>query len=329
MHKEFFLRFLAILSVVGMFIVNLAGFLDTETHSALGCGREWPLCNGSVIPAKWGLHTIIEFVHRGLVGVVTLLFLVVAIWAWWKYGRFVEVRILAVLAVGFIFLEALLGALGVLFADPPPLLASHFGIALIAFDGVVLLAVVIGQIQRQQQQLVATGQLPGSALYGRAAIPRVPLRPELPNLRIRFWVWFTVVYLYVAMYVGAFVAATGAGAMFRGWPFPTESYGQAGFYFLIDIAHRSFGLGLLILTLWLVVLAHAIRKQRRDLYWGAWTLVVLVCAQAVSGGYLIWSDLSTTAFLIHVSIISILFGTLGYLALQVSAEPRSRIQWQG
>ncbi|RIV20172.1 heme A synthase [Alicyclobacillaceae bacterium I2511] len=322
MYKGSLLRFLAILSVVGMFIVNLAGFLDTETHSALGCGREWPLCDGSVIPAKWGLHTLIEFVHRGLVGVVTLLFLVVAVWAWWKYGRYIEVRIFAGLAVGFIFLEALLGALGVLFADPPPLLASHFGIALIAFDAVTLLAVVLGQIQRQQRSLVGAGK---AALVSRGLLTKgLPLRPVLPNLRLRFWVWFTVVYLYVAMYVGAFVAASGAGAMFRGWPFPTESYSQAGVFFLIDIAHRSFGLGLLLLTLWLVWLAHPLRSTRQDLYRAAWALVILVCAQAVSGGYLIWSHLSTPAFLIHVSIISIMFGTLGYLALQVSPEPRQR-----
>lgn len=323
MRRWSLLEFLSGLLVLSMFIVNAAGFIDTRTHSALGCGREWPLCNGSLIPAKWGLHTIIEFAHRGLVGVVTLLFIVISAWAWWKYGRWAEIRVAILLGAGFIVLESALGALGVLFPDPPALLASHFGIALIAFDAVTLLAIVIMQIRRKQYQWVGAGKL-DAAQFRRRRLPVLfALRGELPSRSLRRLIIFLVIYVYLAMYVGAFVSATDAGAYFRGWPFPTETYSQAHVYFLIDLLHRSVALGLVILVIWLLTATRRIRSQRSDLYKGAWALMVLVIAQAFSGGYLIWSHLSTTAFLVHVSIISLLFGTLGYLVLQVSPTPKS------
>lgn len=318
MRRWSLLDFLAGLLVLTMYIVNAAGFIDTRTHSAFGCGREWPLCNGSLIPAKWGLHTIIEFAHRGLVGVVTVLFLIIAIWAWWKYGHWIEIRVAILLGAGFIVLESGLGALGVLYPDPPALLASHFGIALIAFDAVTLLSVVLFQIRRRLSQLAAAGKVDVGKFRRRRVPVLFSLRDELPTNSVRRLVIFLAVYVYLAMYVGAYVSATDAGAYFRGWPFPTETYAEAHVYYLIDLLHRSVALGLVILSIWLLVVTRRMREQRSDLYKGAWTLVALVFAQALSGGYLIWSHLSTTAFLIHVSIISVLFGTLGYLVLQVS-----------
>ena len=303
-----------------MFIVNAAGFIDTRTHSALGCGHEWPLCNGSLIPAKWGLHTIIEFAHRGLVAVVSILFLVIAIWAWWKYGKWIEVKIAILLGAAFIIIESILGALGVLFADPPPVLASHFGVALIAFDAVTMLVIVIRQIRRKQLELVSEGKVD---TYRNKRVPVLfGLRGELPVKSIRRLVIFTTVYVYLAMYVGAYVSATDAGAYFRGWPFPTETYSQAHVYYLIDLLHRSIALGLVILSIWLVAVTKRIRNQRNDLYRGSVLLLILVIAQAFSGAYLIFSHLSTSAFVIHVSIISVLFSTLGYLVVQVSPDSK-------
>jgi cytochrome c oxidase assembly protein subunit 15 len=296
---------------VGLFIVNMAGFLDTATGSALGCGREWPLCNGSVIPSAWSLQTLIEFGHRGIVLVVTILLVTTAVLAWRRYGQWVEVKATIGIACGFVALEAFLGAVGVLVGDPPAVLATHLGVSLMAFVGITLLTAVLNQVQRV-----------GTSVDGGAA----PLRPGVPPKRFRFWAFFTMVYTFIALYVGAYISNIHAGAWFQGFPFPTESFAQAGSNLYFDILHRSIALGLVILCVSLWVQARRLPVDRPDLRRGAALSVALVLAQALSGGLLVYTRLALPAFLLHVSIVSCLFATLAYVALQSTPEPVRRRQ---
>lgn len=41
------LKWLSVASSLGMLLVLVGGALVTKTESGLGCGRSWPLCNGS------------------------------------------------------------------------------------------------------------------------------------------------------------------------------------------------------------------------------------------------------------------------------------------
>jgi heme A synthase len=91
-------------------LVILWGAFVRASGSGAGCGRHWPLCNGTVLPADPGIATVIEFVHRASSGVA--LFLVVLLW-WWSrrvFPRRHRVRGAASAALGFIVLEALIGA---------------------------------------------------------------------------------------------------------------------------------------------------------------------------------------------------------------------------
>lgn len=293
---------LASITLIGLFIVNLIGFVDTETGSALGCGKEWPLCNGSAIPAVWGIHTLIEFSHRGLVGVVTLLLIGTGVWSWIAYSRkHKEVRFLVLLSIGSVFLEAFLGAMGVVFTDPPPILALHFGVSLLAFDGVFLLWVALRRI--------------------RHASDIDQNRHNLVSLnadqRLNNWAWFTVVYTYIAMYVGALVASTGDGGVFRGWPFPTEEYSLVHTVLYVDIIHRTLAFGLTLCILRLVVLLYPKRHQWGTLYRSSIVALILVCLQAISGAVLIWTHLAMVAFISHVSFITLLFATISKLAFEM------------
>ncbi len=64
---------LAAIALGFMVIVILEGAVVRATGSGAGCGNHWPLCNGEVIPHHPRLATIIEFVHRQLTTVCTLL----------------------------------------------------------------------------------------------------------------------------------------------------------------------------------------------------------------------------------------------------------------
>jgi len=56
-----------------MVFIVLEGAVVRATGSGAGCGNHWPLCNGEVIPHHPRLATIIEFVHRQLTTVCSLL----------------------------------------------------------------------------------------------------------------------------------------------------------------------------------------------------------------------------------------------------------------
>ena len=100
---------LSLITTIGMFVVVVMGATVTNTGSATGCGRSWPLCNGQLIP-EFAVSTLIEFSHRAVTGVETMLVLATAIGAWFYYRQHREVRILAPLMVGTLFLQAIMGA---------------------------------------------------------------------------------------------------------------------------------------------------------------------------------------------------------------------------
>jgi len=92
------------------FLVILWGAFVRATGSGAGCGSHWPLCNGEVIPPSPTVATMIELAHRltsglALVGVVALV--------WFARRLFPKghaVRKWAWASLGFIVVEALLGA---------------------------------------------------------------------------------------------------------------------------------------------------------------------------------------------------------------------------
>jgi cytochrome c oxidase assembly protein subunit 15 len=63
----------AALTLGFMVFVVLEGAVVRATGSGAGCGNHWPLCNGEVIPVHPRVATMIEFLHRQLTTVCTLL----------------------------------------------------------------------------------------------------------------------------------------------------------------------------------------------------------------------------------------------------------------
>lgn len=96
-------------------LVILWGGFVRASGAGAGCGAHWPLCNGEVIPTAPALNTIVEFGHRVTTG---LAIPAVLLLAWLVFRSFAEgspVRKAAVASVGFMVLEAAIGAGLVLF----------------------------------------------------------------------------------------------------------------------------------------------------------------------------------------------------------------------
>ncbi|MGN6031201.1 MAG: COX15/CtaA family protein, partial [Thermomicrobiales bacterium] len=59
---------LAIATAIGMFLVLMMGAGVTATGSGNGCGNDWPLCHGRLIPQDY-LQSFIEYSHRFVTGI--------------------------------------------------------------------------------------------------------------------------------------------------------------------------------------------------------------------------------------------------------------------
>jgi heme a synthase len=296
---------LSVATLILLFLVNMMGFVDTDTNSSEGLGRSWPFTSTGILPAHWQQAAAIEFTHRALVFVFMVMLVTLSVWAWRRYGAWIEVKVLISIAVLFVLLQAALGAMAVLFVNPPAVTATHMGVSLLSFGAVLTLTQIIGQID----------------LAGGPS-QMAPLRSALPDTSFVKWAWFTLLYLLVSIYFGAYVSSTGAGGRFQGWPLPTETYQHAGTAFIIDVVHRSLALGLIVLFVLLTVKSYRMRAQVPRLFKQCRMALILACLQAVSGALLIYTELSLTAFLIHVSIVTFMFGTI------CSVCVRSLPEWQ-
>jgi cytochrome c oxidase assembly protein subunit 15 len=104
----------AVLTLGFMVIVILEGAIVRATGSGAGCGNHWPLCNGDFFPHHPRLATIIEYVHRSLTAVITILVAALIAWTFVATPRGDRSRRAAVCSGLLLITEAFLGAVLVL-----------------------------------------------------------------------------------------------------------------------------------------------------------------------------------------------------------------------
>jgi len=289
------LRWLAVLASLGMWLVLVMGAAVTNTGSAQGCGRSWPLCNGQFVP-EFTVETAIEYSHRAVTGIEGLLIvaLSVAMLVWWRGDR--EVQVLVPLMLGALVLQAGLGAAAVMMPQSPAVLASHFGISLVAFASTFLSTVVVFERTADSTSLR----------------PR-PVLGEVSR-GLRWAVLGSGVYVLGVVYLGAFMRHSGVSLACADWPLcngqviPPLS-GPTG----IAFAHRVAALGAVL------ILGSLSAKTRLidgigPLALGAFVLAVL---QGISGALVVSTQLGLFSTLAHAGIMALLFAALALLTRAV------------
>src|SRR5436309_14007526 len=78
---------LAWAAAVCTYLLIVLGAVVRITGSGLGCGEHWPLCNGHLFPPLYDLPTVIEWSHRLVAALVSLLVAGLAMYAWRLQGR--------------------------------------------------------------------------------------------------------------------------------------------------------------------------------------------------------------------------------------------------
>ena len=137
------LNIFALTTAATTFLLLLAGSLVTSTGSGLAV-PDWPLSFGQFFPKMEG-GVFFEHSHRMIAGVVLLLSTILTIWLWKSEGKS-KISILATIALGLVFIQALLGGVTVLYGLPPAISIVHATLAQTFFCIMVSIALFTSPI---------------------------------------------------------------------------------------------------------------------------------------------------------------------------------------
>ncbi|ATP39219.1 heme A synthase [Solibacillus sp. R5-41] len=293
-----YLKWFAVAATIGMLLILLGGALVTKTDSGLGCGRNWPDCNGSLIPKEITTEVLIEFSHRVVTGSVSIFILVLTVWTWRTLGHIREVKFLGITAMFFLILQALIGAAQVLWGQGDFILALHFGISLISFAAVLLLTLIVFEVDTKfnADKIFMSKKL------------------KLHTISI-------TLYSYVVVYSGALVRHTDASLVCPDWPLCRNDQPFAIPYNLYEWVQMGHRFAVLLLVVWIAYITIYVMKnykQQRVIYWGWVIAAIIVVLQVLAGMLVVLLKLQLFVALMHSLLITLLFGLLCYMILLVS-----------
>ncbi|MFN2432138.1 MAG: heme A synthase [Gemmatimonadota bacterium] len=135
-------------SAVGATVALMAlGGVVRVTGSGMGCGDDWPLCHGRLVPPLDGA-TLIEYGHRLAALVVSLLVTALGGFALLRLRAERRLRDPALLATALLVLQVLLGAVTVKLGLPPASVVLHLAVAMLLLAVLLTAAIESGESQR-------------------------------------------------------------------------------------------------------------------------------------------------------------------------------------
>lgn len=280
--------------VLTIVLIGIGAYVRT-TGSGLGC-PDWPTCHGGALPPN-ARHSLIEFSHRFTASIVGLLVIATAIAAW-KFYRNVPFTVwTAVIAVPMVGIQGLLGALTVKTELPPAVVATH-----LIFAMIVLTAELSVYFSMYLHDPAHSGRL--------ASIVAAPSR--LPGkIAVGAIIWLTGV-----MWIGAYMAESGASTACTGWPTCNGSILPANDSpEIVHMVHRYMAGLFIFLIVPFVVTAW---RRRHEIFWAGPAAVaagVLYFAQVMVGAFNVWYAFPDWLSVSHTVIASGVWFTLATAVL--------------
>ena len=213
---------LAWAAAVCTYLLIVLGAVVRITGSGLGCGEHWPLCNGHLFPPLNDIGTVIEWSHRLVAALVTMLVTALAAYGWLLRR---EARSREQVALGLLVIQILLGAITVKLALPAWTVVLHLGTAMLLLATLLIIAIS----------------------------PPIPLSTSW-----RGGTLLVALLAFVTVLLGALTANLGAAAACGGFPLCNgQVWTTAGPLAAIQWTHR-----LLAYSLTVVAVIWAVRSRR-------------------------------------------------------------------
>lgn len=290
------LKWLSVVSTIGMAFILMGGALVTKTGSQDGCGDSWPLCEGQFLPTVISPELVIELSHRLVTGIVGFTVLALAILAWKYIGHVREVKFLAFISVFFLVLQALIGAAAVMWSQSDFVLAVHFGISLISFASVFLLMLLVFEIDK-----------------------KFDTKSLFIQKKHRLEIYAITIFTMFVVYTGALVRHTEANLVCGDWPFCSNAaplaFADYSLEQWIQMGHRLAAAILFIWTIILFVKMISNYRHHRVMYWSWIISLGLIVSQVFLGAMIIFTLLNLGIALLHAFVISCFFAMLSYFIL--------------
>lgn len=289
-----FLKILSIVTIVLMTVVVFGGALVTKTGSADGCGATWPLCNGQLVNlTDVTIEKLIEVFHRLSTGLASIFVIALAIFSWRYLKGRAETKVIAIISVVFLVLQAIMGAMAVVWSQNAVIMALHFGISIISYASIVMLALFIFEIDL-----------------------KFDAKSVKMTKKLRYSIYYLLVFTYIAIYTGALVRHMDASLalpsfMFEDGKFVIPTTTPQ----FVQLLHRAAAFVLAVWIAWLAWYTSKYYSHSKVLRGCSSLLVLLIVIQILLGIATVDSNINLYFALMHSLTITIIFAVLSYLAL--------------
>lgn len=268
-------------AALATYLLIVLGGIVRITGSGLGCGDEWPICHGRLIPSFADIGTAIEWSHRLVAAIVSTLVVLLAGLVWWVRRRTPPgPGRLAYLALALLIMQVLLGAVTVKLQLPAWTIVLHLGTAML------LLAALLA---------IARRLTPDPSPASKESV-------ETPAAG-------AAVLVFVTVLAGALTANLGAATACVGFPLCNGQWIVTGNYLqYVQWTHR-----LLAYTTYAYLLTWALATRRRA------ALVVLGIAtlQIIIAAVMVAHAVPRLLQAAHVAVGAAVWGTVVYVTLGV------------
>ncbi len=242
-------RLLAYITSGFAYLLIVLGGVVRITGSGMGCGNDWPLCNGRIIPPLGDTATLIEWSHRVVAGGLSALVVAVAVLAYLRRNETPGPRgtplPLALWAVGLLIIQVLLGAVTVWLELPPSAVILHLGTAMAMLAVLMMVGLRAGAVVPRE---------PRDAKMWRASLAALGLGG-------------------VAVLLGGVTANTGAAGACLGFPLCSGELWPSGSGGGLGHIHWFHRLVAYALTLHLIGMVARVRKRTAPAAVQRWVMI--------------------------------------------------------
>ncbi len=283
---------LAVATAAATIALFTVGGLVRGTGSGLGCST-WPNCEPGRLFPSGSIHSFIEFSHRFLVFVVTVLVVATAAVAWRRYRTVPSIVWPALAAIPLVLGQAVLGGVVVNTELNPWWVTAHFAVALAFVADVIVVAVNAFLVERPRGAGRATRE--GQA-FARLALVVTGATGAL-------------------LLVGTYVRATAAGLAFTDWPLMDGRLVPAlGGAATAMFVHRILAAAVAVMVLWVAIRARTMIERSGELVWLSSLALGLFAAQIASGALNVFFRLRPWTVVLHVALSVLIWSALVALA---------------
>ncbi len=320
------LKGFALTSVVATFALIVLGGVVRTTGSGLGCGGEWPLCDGSLLPAMTAAD-IIEYSHRlvasGIVGPLVATTFLIAVFRYWRVR---SVVVPSALSLVLLLAQAGLGGVTVLTELPGHLVAAHMALAQALLACLIVVAVNSLRLRPSDGARSASDD-PDRARPFAGDTPFVTDSESLvrPN-RFPLLAGVTAALTYALLLSGSYVTATpGALAACPQWPMCDGSFLPTDQLEAVHMLHRLFAAVVGLLIIYTMYRGHRLGMEGISVGGMALLIlsfigIVLLATQIFIGAVAIWTNFPVVIRVYHIGLATAVWGVV--FAVALLARPR-------